>query len=132
VPLAETDNEPGPDVIRVLIVDDEPLIRFVMAEALRDKGATVVEAASADEAWSFLAAGGSVDAVFTDYRMPGSLNGGQLANRIRECYPGLPVMVTSAFASDRAWSGPILPKPYDLLATAKQLIALARRHRLEA
>ena len=42
---------------RILVVEDEALIRFAMAGALRDLGASVVEAASADEAWQYLTAG---------------------------------------------------------------------------
>ena len=40
------------------MVEDEALIRFAMAEALRELGVSVVEAASADEAWQYLTAGG--------------------------------------------------------------------------
>jgi CheY-like chemotaxis protein len=69
---------PRPGVPRILVVEDEALIRFDMAEALRGLGVSVVEAASADEAWQYLTDGGSVDLVFTDHRMPGSMTGGQL------------------------------------------------------
>ena len=54
---------------RILLVEDEPLIRFAMAEALRELGVSVVEAASADEAWQYLTAG-AADLVFTDHQMP--------------------------------------------------------------
>ena len=96
MPQSEVESTSRSVPPRILVVEDEALIRFAMAEALRDLGASVVEAASADEAWQYLTAGGSVDLVFTDYRMPGSMTGGQLATRIRREYPSLVVIVTSA------------------------------------
>ena len=96
---------------RILVVEDEPLIRFAIAEALRELGVSVVEAASAEEAWRYLMSGESVDLVFTDHRMPGSMTGAQLAIRIRREYPSLVVIVTSAYFDDQGWSEPIIEKP---------------------
>jgi CheY-like chemotaxis protein len=92
-----------------------------MAEALREFGISVVEAASADEARQYLTAGGTADLVFTDHRMPGSMTGSQLAAWIRRGYPLLGVIVTSGYFNDRQWGEPIVPKPYDLLKTAADL-----------
>jgi CheY-like chemotaxis protein len=110
---------------RILVVEDEPVVRFIMAEALRDLGATVVEAASADEAWQYLASGGAVDLVFTDHRMPGTISGGQLAALIRQRYPSLSVVVASAYFDKLEWSEPVIIKPYDLYKTAARLIERA-------
>ena len=115
---------------QILVVEDEPLIRFVMAEALRELGISVVEAASADEAWQYLTAGGSVDLVFTDHRMPGSMTGGQLATQIRLQYPSVVVIVTSGYFDDRGWSEPIVPKPYSPFETATALAERARNRGL--
>jgi CheY-like chemotaxis protein len=65
--------------------------------------------------------------VFTDHRMPGSMTGGQLATRIRQQYPSLLVIVTSGYFDDRAWSEPIVPKPYNPFETATTLAERARR-----
>jgi CheY-like chemotaxis protein len=102
MPQTRAEMEPQAAVLRILVVEDEPFIRFAMAEALREKGVSVVEAASADEAWQYLTAGGSVDLVFTDHRMPGSMSGAQLAARIKTQYR-IAVIVTSAFST--VWSG---------------------------
>jgi CheY-like chemotaxis protein len=110
---------------QILLVEDEPLIRFALAEALRELGVSVMEAASADEARQYLTAGGAADLVFTDHRMPGSMTGSQLAAWIRRRYPRLGVIVTSGYFNDREWGEPILPKPYDLLKTAADLAELA-------
>ena len=76
---------------RILIDDDEAVIRFAIGESLRDCGVEVIEAATADEAWDYLLSGAPVDAVFTDHRMPGSMSGAQLARRIADRFPNLPV-----------------------------------------
>jgi CheY-like chemotaxis protein len=52
MPLSEAAPEPQAQRVRILVVEDEPLIRFGMSEALRDLGVAVVEASSADEAWT--------------------------------------------------------------------------------
>ncbi len=66
---------------RILVVEDEPIIRLYIAEALREMGAVVIEAGTADEAWAFLTTGADVDLVFTDHRMPGAMSGAELATR---------------------------------------------------
>ena len=126
MPQSRVEIAPRPGVPRILVVEDEALIRFAIAEALRELGVSVVEAASADEAWQYLTAGGSVDLVFTDHRMPGSMTGGQLATRIRLQYPSLVVIVTSGYFDDRGWSEPIVPKPYNPFETATALAERAR------
>jgi CheY-like chemotaxis protein len=116
---------------RILVVEDEPLIRFSVAESLRDLNVSVVEASTADEAWAFLTDGGSVDLVFTDFRMPGKLSGGELASLIRRNYPHLIVVVTSAYLNDFDTSERIIAKPYDLFETANALAerALSRQRK---
>lgn len=129
MPQSGIETAPQSAPARILVVEDEPLIRFAMAEALRELGASVVEAASADEAWQYLMAGGSADLVFTDYRMPGSITGAQLAARIRRQYPSLIVIVTSAHFVDQEWSEPVVRKPYNLFKTAADLAERALRRR---
>jgi CheY-like chemotaxis protein len=126
MPQSQVETAPGSEPSRILVVEDEALIRFDIAEALRGLGVSVVEAASADEAWRYLSAGGSVDLVFTDHRMPGSMTGGQLATRIRRQYPSLVVIVTSAYFDDGGWSEPVVPKPYNPFETATALAERAR------
>ena len=108
--------------VRILLVEDEPVVRLVMAEVLRDLAATVIEAATADEAWEYLTSGGAADVVFTDHRLPGSLSGTDLAPFIRRQFPALPVVVTSANfdASDRIED--VVSKPYDIGEIATSLV----------
>jgi CheY-like chemotaxis protein len=120
MPQTRAEMEPQAAAVRILVVEDEAFIRFAIAEALREIGVLVVEAASADEAWQYLTAGGSVDLVFTDNRMPGSMMGAHLAARINRQY-GIAVVMTSAFLHELGWPGPFIPKPYDLFETATAL-----------
>jgi CheY-like chemotaxis protein len=66
----------------ILVVEDEPLVRFPICEALRDLGVRVIEAATADEAWEYLQTAVRIDLVFTDHNLPGSMTGEQLSVRI--------------------------------------------------
>lgn len=100
--------------LRVLVIEDEVLLRTALAEELRAAGLTVVEAISADEAWSYLEAGGRADLVFSDVNLPGSMDGVEFARRVRKYHPDLHVVLTSGtFAlTAQGEGGKFLPKPY--------------------
>jgi CheY-like chemotaxis protein len=82
---------------RVLLVEDEFLVRLVLADELRDQGYEVVEAETGDRAAQLLECG-SFDVLLTDVRMPGKLDGIDLAHRARISCPKLPVLVVSGYA----------------------------------
>ena len=85
---------------RVLLVEDEHLVRLVAAETLREHGYHVVEASTGDEAAAILQDAAGFDLLFTDVTMPGSLDGIMVAERARERQPYIPVLVVSAYASE--------------------------------
>jgi signal transduction histidine kinase/ActR/RegA family two-component response regulator len=91
--------EPPPAVesCKVLLVDDDALVITGTAAMIEDLGHTPIEAHSAAEALAKLASGLRVDVVMTDHAMPG-MTGLQLAERIREKYAGLPVILATGFA----------------------------------
>ncbi|MDE2240393.1 MAG: response regulator [Rhodospirillales bacterium] len=105
----------------MLLVEDEPVIRMMLAEELRSVGLRVVEASNADEAWSFLQAGGRPDLVVSDIAMPGSMDGAELMNRVMTVYPLIKRIITSANPGARNIFelGVYLPKPYRLEAATK-------------
>ena len=114
--------------IVIMVVEDEALIRFDVSDLLREhSGVTVIEAATADEAWTYLLKHGPVDLVFTDHRMPGKMTGGQLAAKIAADFPTTKVIVTSAHFDGPEWKGPVVPKPYDISSTVVQLVRMARQ-----
>lgn len=104
---------------RVLVVEDEFLISEVVCEALREGGFAVHAVGDAETALREIAAGRSVDLLFTDINLPGPMDGAALAVAARQLRPDLPVV----YASGR-WSllevlrtmprSVVLPKPYSL------------------
>ena len=118
--------------MKLLLVEDEPLIREVMAELLEDAGFDVTAACTGDEAVILLADDGFA-ILLTDVNMPGLVDGIGLAEHAREIHPGLPlVFVSGRPETERRAShlpGPkaFFPKPYDLdvLIKAVNRMALA-------
>jgi CheY-like chemotaxis protein len=112
VPKPETQSPPP----HILVVEDEVLVRAVLADQLRVSGFSVIEASRADEALAYLRAGGPADLLFSDIQMPGSLNGLQLARQVRQDFPAVPIILTSGNirARDTEDLGLFIPKPYDL------------------
>jgi len=119
---AETTDMPDQaPVSTILIVEDEVLIRLVLADFLRGCGFRVVEAASATEAIAVLESGQAVELVLSDIEMPGEMDGFGLAQWVRTHRAGLPIVLTSGIARKVNEAGKVckeegsfLPKPYDL------------------
>jgi CheY-like chemotaxis protein len=100
----------------VLLVEDEVLVRMMLADQLREAGCTVVEASDADEALLLLRQNLiRPGVVISDIRMPGSIDGLGLARVIRSECPELKVILISAHHT--SLEGPdydaFFPKPYD-------------------
>lgn len=100
----------------VLVVEDEPLVRMVAADALADKGIMAWEAADADEALHVLDEHPRIGLIFTDVNMPGKMNGLGLAHEVSNRRPEVVLIVTSGAVSiadeDLPDHGSFLPKPY--------------------
>lgn len=100
----------------VLIVEDEPLIRFATLDALEDVGHEALEAGNADEAMVIFRMRQDIDIVFTDVNMAGSMDGIQFANRVRAIRPGIGIIITSGLLRLDPMSLPantvFLRKPY--------------------
>ncbi|WP_312038598.1 response regulator [Rhizobium croatiense] len=102
------------------MVEDEPLIRLFLADALEDAVFAVLEAGSVLEAVGVLGLRTDVDAVFTDVDMPGGLNGIDLARMVAGVSPHIGIVVTSGRAdidrNDLPAKASFLPKPYNTIA----------------
>ena len=114
----------------VLVVEDEAVIRAILAEELEDAGFTVVEADGADAATAVLAGRSDIGTVVTDLRMPGSMDGLGLARWMRKHAPTVPIIITSGFATqpDVAANNPaivrVVAKPYSCRDVAGWVAAL--------
>ena len=109
---------------RILAVDDDALVLVNMAAMLDDLGHQVVQATSGQEAIRLLAEHNNIDLVITDHAMPG-MTGQELAERLEELHPGLPVVIATGYAeipAAAARARPRLAKPFtqDDLAAAVQ------------
>jgi signal transduction histidine kinase/ActR/RegA family two-component response regulator len=91
---ADAEAEPGFGET-VLIVEDDALVRTALAETLRDLRYRIMEAADADTALALLEGGATVDLIFTDLSMPGSMDGVEFAAAISRRFPDLPVILTT-------------------------------------
>jgi two-component system, response regulator PdtaR len=103
------------DVRTILVVEDEVLVRLMVAEQLRDADFHVVEAANADEALAVLQFTTDVALIVTDIRMPGSMDGLELAKTVRTAFPQIRIVLTSGnvlqFTSVYHHDA-FVPKPY--------------------
>lgn len=100
----------------VLVVEDETLLRMLAVEFLEDKGFTVLEAATAEEAMPILERRTDIGVLFTDVNMPGKMDGLALATHVAERWPHIRLVVTSGrqgLTSDQLPDdGQFIQKPY--------------------
>ncbi len=124
-------SELPPAPIRILVVEDEFLIRLTLTEALGDEGFEVLEAETGDAALPMLQSGSGIRLLLTDIQLPGSLNGFALVGRARQVLPDLPVIyMTGRPDPDSSASASrldvFISKPYtltDICDAAKRLTA---------
>lgn len=83
---------------RVLFVEDDGAIKGAMSEVLRDSGFEVIEAWDVAEALERLTGTDAIDIVFTDVRLPGKMDGIDLALHVRQHHPEMPVLIVSGYA----------------------------------
>ena len=117
--------------VRVLVVEDDELVRLFAAEALADEGFQVVEAATAEEALR-VCADGAPEVLFTDIRLPGTLTGWDIAERCRRTHPRIAVIYATGFSGDapRPVEGSVLlQKPYKAAQVANLIRDLTRPSR---
>jgi DNA-binding NtrC family response regulator len=109
---------------RVLVVDDEPLIRWSVSETLAERGYDVVEKGDAKGARLAVGDDQPFDVVLLDYRLPDSDDLGLLAS-IREASPTAQVILMTAFGRPEVVSGAldlgayrVISKPFEMQAIA--------------
>ena len=110
----------------ILVVDDDALINMNTVDMVEDLGHTVLEAYSGKQALEILGSGQHIDALITDYAMPG-MTGVELAAKARELFPNLPILLATGYAdlpSGTTTDLPRLAKPYQQAELAAHLSRL--------
>ena len=118
----------------VLIVEDDLDLRHLTAALLADEQLETIECESAEAALAtMLMRGRDIDMIFADVRLPGAMDGIDLAWEVKLRWPLLPVVLTSGHPCDRAGDLPAgvdyMPKPWrplNLLIVAEKALASAR------
>jgi two-component sensor histidine kinase len=84
-----------PELPKVLVVEDEMLLRIRAVDIVEDAGFTPIEAVNADEALAILESRSDVDLLFSDIQMPGSMDGLKLAHAVHERWPSIGIILVS-------------------------------------
>ena len=116
----------APVASTILVVDDDALINMNTVDMIEDLGHTAIEAYSGKQALEILASGRQIDALITDYAMPG-MTGVELALQARAMHPGLPILLATGYAdlpSGTTTDLPRLAKPYQQSELATQVSRL--------
>jgi CheY-like chemotaxis protein len=112
----------------VLIIDDEPTIRMLVAEILQENGYTAIEADSGPNGLRILQSDARIDLLITDVGLPGGLNGRQVADAARAVRPNLKVLFITGFAENgliaNGYLAPdmaVITKPFVLSALSQKI-----------
>jgi signal transduction histidine kinase/CHASE3 domain sensor protein len=99
---ASDDGAPVPDIamrpLKVLLVDDDDLVRASIEQMLSSMGHVVTTASSGAQALSIFASKDDFDVLVTDYLMP-TMTGVELVSRIREMHESLPAVIVSGYTA---------------------------------
>jgi two-component system, response regulator PdtaR len=116
---------------RVLVVEDETLVRMGIVDFLEDEGFEVFEASTAMEAIEILVNNLEIRVMFTDIDMPGGMDGLKLAAAVRDRWPPVKIVVTSGYRMVKDSELPVescfFPKPYDPAAISRTVRDMAAR-----
>jgi CheY-like chemotaxis protein len=126
---ADARTNGGSALGRVLIVEDDTFVAELAAGMLSELGFECTIAHSAKEALEQLAGGEKPKLVFTDVIMPGGISGVELARKVRDRFPELPVLLTTGYSEQTGGSHgfPVLQKPYEMDALAIALGNVLKR-----
>lgn len=128
-PAASQHPLPGHASEVIMVVEDDARVRAVSADALRELGYTVIEAADAMEALNVIAAGQKISLLFTDVVMPG-LSGRDLVDRLRESGVRVPVLYTTGYTRNAIVHNGVLDPRIQLLTKPFTIDDLAKKIRL--
>jgi PAS domain S-box-containing protein len=114
---------------KILVVDDEAIIRMLVMDALEDARFTGLEASEGSAALKILQSEPGVEMLITDVGLPGGLNGRQLADAARVARPGLKVLFITGYAEKAVIGDGDLETGMQILAKPFAMEALTRKIR---
>lgn len=120
--LLAAPSEPSGDGEVVLVIDDEPTIRMLIAEVLAESGYAVIESPDGAAGLRVLQSNTRIDLLITDVGLPGGLNGRQVADAARVDRPDLKVLFITGYAENAVIGGGgrlekgmfVLSKPFQM------------------
>jgi CheY-like chemotaxis protein len=126
--VVSTPSAPGGEGEVVLVIDDEPTIRMLVAEVLAESGYAVIEAPDGPAGLKVLESNARIDLLITDVGLPGGMNGRQVADAARLSRPDLKVLFITGYAENavigrgRLDSGMfVLTKPFQMEVLAGRI-----------
>jgi PAS domain S-box-containing protein len=118
----------------VLVIDDEPLVRMLVTDVLKELGYTTIEAEDGPAGLKILKSAVRIDLLITDIGLPGELDGGQVALAARKLRSELKVLFITGFAEKAVLSHghieagmSVLTKPFAMEALASRVKGLLDR-----
>ena len=103
------------------------MLRMMAVDVVEDAGFEAVEAADADAALAILETRSDIKVLFSDIRMPGSMDGLSLARAVKDRWPPVKIVLTSGHCTEQDVDKDLIffPKPYDLVRVTAALRELA-------
>lgn len=115
----------------VLVVDDEPLVRMLVVDALEELGYAVIEASDGSSALKVIEAETPLDLLITDVGLPNGMNGRQVAEGARQLRPGLKVLFITGYAENAVLNHghlehgmQVMTKPFDMGELTRRVQAI--------
>jgi two-component sensor histidine kinase/FixJ family two-component response regulator len=108
---------------KVLVVEDEMMLRMRAVDIVEDAGFTPIEAVNADEAFAILETRSDIELLFTDIQMPGSMDGLKLAHAVHERWPSIKIILVSGKLTPTDAEKPIDSRFFGKPLEVKQMIA---------
>ncbi|WP_244492645.1 ATP-binding protein [Aureimonas sp. AU22] len=112
----------------VLVVDDEPLVRMLVVDAVEDLGFRAIEAGDGPQALQVLRSDAAIDLLVTDVGLPNGMNGRQVADAARELRTDLKVLFVTGYAENAVLNHghldpgmQVVTKPFDMTVLANRI-----------
>jgi CheY-like chemotaxis protein len=112
----------------VLVIDDEPLVRMLVVDALEELGYAAIEAGDGPSGMKLLQSGARIDLLIMDVGLPNGMNGRQVADAARQLRAGLKVLFITGYAENAVLNHghlehgmQVITKPFDMAELTRRI-----------